>query len=100
MSESTTRRAPRRNAKNRPNGWMALGACSKVDPKNLDVFSENTTYSNGDLALIRRVCGGCSVRTQCANYGRNERYGVWGGSTPQERGFATNGRLGPDALSA
>jgi WhiB family redox-sensing transcriptional regulator len=25
------------------------------------------------------VCGACSVRTECLEYGADQRYGIWGG---------------------
>ncbi len=33
----------------------------------------------GDTIGPRRICAGCSVRAECAEAGRDEFYGVWGG---------------------
>lgn len=36
----------------------------------------------------KRLCGTCPVRTECLDYANDndEREGIWGGMTPQERG--------------
>lgn len=41
----------------------------------------------------KRICARCPVRPECADYGRDERFGIWGGETPRERNkrFRTSG---------
>lgn len=63
--------------------WMREAACRAVDP---DLFFPE----RGDAASLRAaraVCAGCSVREECLSYAleRNERLGVWGGLSTQER---------------
>ncbi len=45
----------------------------------------------GDTIGPRRICAGCPVRTECAEAGESEAYGVWGGRSIQQR---RNGRRG------
>jgi WhiB family redox-sensing transcriptional regulator len=33
----------------------------------------------------KEICGRCNVISECLEYGINEEYGVWGGTTPVER---------------
>jgi hypothetical protein len=37
------------------------------------------------LDVARKVCAGCVVRSECADYGRGEHYGIWGGTSENER---------------
>lgn len=41
------------------------------------------------IAEAKTVCANCHVRNQCLSYAeaRGIRYGIWGGLTPQERGY-------------
>jgi hypothetical protein len=39
----------------------------------------------GELARAQAFCRSCPVIDACAELGRNEVYGVWGGSSPMER---------------
>lgn len=50
----------------------------------------------------KRICLRCPVRPECADYGRDERFGIWGGETPRERNkrFRTTGDLVPALGSA
>lgn len=38
-----------------------------------------------DIRAARAVCAGCLVRPECSEYGRRERYGVWGGVSISDR---------------
>lgn len=64
-----------------PDHWQELSACYGLDP---EVFFP-TTEEEAGLALS--YCGVCSVRDVCLAWAvRNgERYGVWGGTTEQQR---------------
>lgn len=59
--------------------WRDEAACRGTDT---DVFF--TPASERDAV---RVCAGCTVTSQCANDAlhHEERYGVWGGTTPDQR---------------
>lgn len=65
--------------------WMDQAACHLLDP---DLFfpTKNTAIVSATNAA-RRVCAGCPVRDECLEYAlaNNERWGVWGGLTRQER---------------
>lgn len=39
-----------------------------------------------NATTAKRVCANCPVTTQCANDGADEPYGVWGGTTVDDRG--------------
>ncbi len=64
-----------------PDHWQELSACYGLDP---EIFFP-TTEEEAGLALS--YCGVCQVRDVCLAWAvRNgERYGVWGGTTEQQR---------------
>jgi WhiB family redox-sensing transcriptional regulator len=64
-----------------PDHWQERAACYGLDP---EVFFP-TTEEEAGLALS--YCGVCQVRDTCLAWAvRNgERYGVWGGTTEQQR---------------
>lgn len=53
--------------------WMARGLCREVDP---DIFFPSQGESS---ARAKRICVRCEVREQCAEWGKDENFGVWGG---------------------
>jgi WhiB family transcriptional regulator, redox-sensing transcriptional regulator len=39
-----------------------------------------------ELPLLRSICGNCIHKDECAEWGiKNERYGIWGGLTQNQR---------------
>lgn len=70
--------------------WRASARCRDADPGLF--FSE-------DPALVdaaKRICASCAVREECREFGRTERFGVWGGVwRSQSEGSARNGRGEP-----
>ncbi len=64
-----------------PDHWQERSACYGLDP---EIFFP-TTEEEAGLALSH--CSVCTVRELCLAWAvRNgERYGVWGGTTEQER---------------
>ena len=66
---------------NPPDFWQDKAACYGVDP---EVFFP-TTEEEAGLALS--YCGVCPVREVCLAWSvqNGERYGVWGGTTEQQR---------------
>ena len=63
--------------------WMDQALCAQVDG---DLFYAD----KGDWALTikaKLVCRRCPVRTACLTYAmtNDENFGVWGGTTPQQR---------------
>jgi WhiB family transcriptional regulator, redox-sensing transcriptional regulator len=68
--------------------WQEAAACSGRD---LSMFF-HPTNERGSTRMLRdrsakRVCAGCSVRMECADYAirAREPFGVWGGLTEEER---------------
>ena len=69
------------------------GACSPVSwvsnpaevAATLDAFYEEDDEEV--IAFARGICAGCDVRQQCLDVAmsRNEKFGIWGGLTPDER---------------
>jgi len=64
-----------------PGSWRFGGACAG---EAIDVFFPKAG-SRPTEAL--RVCAGCSVRVECAEYAleHNQHWGVWGGLTERQR---------------
>lgn len=64
-----------------PDHWQELAACFGLDP---EVFFP-TTEEEAGLGLS--YCNVCSVREMCLAWAvqNGERYGVWGGTTEQQR---------------
>jgi WhiB family transcriptional regulator, redox-sensing transcriptional regulator len=64
-----------------PDQWQNQGTCYGIDP---EIFFP-TTEDEAGLALSH--CGVCRVRELCLAWAvrSGERYGVWGGTTEQQR---------------
>ena len=55
-------------------------ACIKVDP---DLFFAESPRK---VAAAKAICATCPIRTKCLNWAlENEEYGIFGGTTPEER---------------
>ena len=61
--------------------WQEEALCAQTDPEAF--FPEK----GGSTREAKRVCQGCSVRTECLEYalGNDERFGIWGGLSERER---------------
>ena len=61
--------------------WMVEALCAQADP---DAFFPG---KGGPTGAAKAVCLACPVRTECLAYAldRDERFGVWGGTSPGER---------------
>ena len=47
---------------------------------------DNSESNYDDTGTAKRICGNCTHRLECAEWGiYNERFGIWGGLTPYER---------------
>jgi WhiB family redox-sensing transcriptional regulator len=65
--------------------WRDHAACQEADPELL--FP--TTRTEADAATARAWCNVCPVTAACLAYAvEHGRYGVWGGTTEQERRLA------------
>jgi WhiB family redox-sensing transcriptional regulator len=63
--------------------WREHAACTGKTDK---MFPEKSGYV-ADYEPAQRICATCPVRRECLRYAidNNERYGVWGGTSPSER---------------
>jgi WhiB family redox-sensing transcriptional regulator len=61
--------------------WRQDALCAETDPEAF--FPEK----GGSTREAKRVCAGCSVRTECleAALANDERFGIWGGLSERER---------------
>lgn len=66
--------------------WRSMAACRSADP---ELFFPLTDIGPGQeqAARAKAVCAGCPVRRQCLSFAllTQQRHGVWGGTTEQER---------------
>ena len=63
------------------------GACAGMDPTLFD--DEDRRKSN----QAKRICQGCPVQTDCAQWGiSNEYSGIWGGLDAKDRARARRGK--------
>ncbi|MGH9062478.1 MAG: WhiB family transcriptional regulator [Acidimicrobiales bacterium] len=66
--------------------WRGHAACRDVDP---DLFFPIgvTGPAEIQIATAKSVCGGCGVREDCLEFAvqTNQEYGVWGGTSEDER---------------
>lgn len=65
-----------------PESWRMWSRCADTDPDSF--FTDNEEKPE---TAAKRVCAACPVRENCLLYAiaNNERHGVWGGLTPDER---------------
>jgi hypothetical protein len=61
--------------------WAERAACRGMTA----LFFPERGESGHTVTWARQVCAGCPVRTECAEYGLHERFGIWGGMTDVER---------------
>ncbi|WP_076696620.1 WhiB family transcriptional regulator [Tersicoccus sp. Bi-70] len=61
--------------------WQADALCAQTDPEAF--FPEK----GGSTRDAKKVCGACTVRSQCLQYAleNDERFGIWGGMSERER---------------
>ena len=56
--------------------WHNDAACRGGDM--IHVFFPKL-ISRQHLGRVKQICASCPVRQQCAEWGRNESYGIWAG---------------------
>jgi len=71
-----------------PGRWADEALCAQADPDAW--FPDRNQREN--IQLAKRICGRCTVRTQCLEYALSGAdtwggiaTGIWGGTTAQER---------------
>ena len=66
--------------------WRSAGACLSADP---DLFLPLSSTGPGErqIARAKMICAGCQVRQECLEFAlaHDQVYGIWGGTTPQDR---------------
>jgi WhiB family transcriptional regulator, redox-sensing transcriptional regulator len=66
--------------------WREAGACAQSDP---DLFFPISTTGRAleQIAKAQAICRGCPVRRPCLEFALEHDlgYGIWGGTTPQDR---------------
>jgi len=66
--------------------WRLAGACRSADP---DLFFPISSVGPAQRQITRAklICGGCGVRQECLDFAlaHNQTYGIWGGTTPEDR---------------
>jgi WhiB family transcriptional regulator, redox-sensing transcriptional regulator len=66
--------------------WRSSGACRSVDP---DLFFplSSTGPAAKQIARAKLICAGCRVRRECLEFALShaQTYGIWGGTTADER---------------
>lgn len=66
--------------------WMRRAACTRMEP---DIFYPvgDGAYAREMTEIAKQACLSCPVRAECLRRAleTGERYGIWGGMTPEER---------------
>ena len=66
--------------------WRSAGACLSADP---DLFFPISTSgpAQRQIARAKMICAGCGVRQECLQFAmsHDQLYGIWGGTTPEDR---------------
>lgn len=66
--------------------WRGRAACSRLEP---DIFYPvgDGAYAREMTEIAKQACLSCPVRAGCLRQAleTGERYGIWGGMTPEER---------------
>lgn len=68
-----------------PGDWVEQGMCRDTDP-NKFYPPDDKPVPRDFYAKAKAVCALCCVKVECLAYGQDEPYGVWGMTTPVERG--------------
>lgn len=69
--------------------WRGLAACQDIDPDLFfPVAAPNSDAGKRQAAQARAVCRSCPARVPCLGFAvaTRQAWGVWGGTTPAERG--------------
>lgn len=66
--------------------WRWRAACRREDPELFFPIGYSEAFA-AEVEKAKAICGACPVRGECLldALGRPERYGIFGGMTPEER---------------
>lgn len=72
--------------------WRTQAACRGMDPERFFPHippgrQAETVSKLPAIAEVKAICAECPVRLICLDKHRTERWGIWGGLTPDERGI-------------
>lgn len=67
---------------------MSRPHCENIDPNVF--FPEDDLYTREATADARALCSCCSVKDWCRENYSAEPYGIFFGTTPEQRGFDAN----------
>ncbi|WP_438297459.1 WhiB family transcriptional regulator [Streptomyces sp. HUAS TT7] len=83
-------RSPHSGASPAPAPLSRQAACTEADA----ALFYPPHYTRQGLEEVLALCAGCPVRALCLEHARNmpERFGIWGGTTPFERGWDKYGK--------
>jgi len=66
--------------------WRSAAACRSADP---DLFfpMAATGPAEREIARAKTICAGCRVRRECLEFAQTheQNYGIWGGTTADDR---------------
>ena len=66
--------------------WRSSGACRSADP---DLFFPGPGQGPAEkqIARAKMICAGCGVRRECLEFAmaHDQTYGIWGGTTAEDR---------------
>lgn len=68
----------------RPGDWVEVALCREVGSE-MFYPPDDKPVARDFYANAKSICNRCEVISDCLEYGINEVYGVWGGTTPSER---------------
>jgi WhiB family redox-sensing transcriptional regulator len=75
--------------------WVMDALCG-VEDHPLSLFFPPAGVKGSRLTgEARAVCDRCPVRAECRTWGADKAHGVFGGTSPEERGTKTPGHVGP-----
>lgn len=81
--------------------WMNRGACRGMTHLFFPSTAERPQARERREAAAREVCAGCSVRSICREFAReNHEYGLWGGESEDERHDAGYRLIAPIGIRA
>lgn len=68
--------------------------CRNADTELFYAHRDELAERGLNMRNIRAMCGRCVIRRDCLSYAMgNEKYGMWGGLTQEERTYVRHGKL-------
>lgn len=61
--------------------WSDDAACAQMDTELFYAIPSDRSA----IKQAKRICARCPVIAECADAGKNDQFGIWGGQTPRER---------------